>query len=256
MSKNKKVKVQVKPQENVEVKEETNETNENIKVENNEGKEKIKRLVTEINDFVNDYAKYHDILPLEPIKQNLANLQKRKDLEYEDKLFLTRINRAIYTKTLKRGERFSDYEGQFVFRTMDDKINRLSELANGYGDHSLITTINDLQEDAFYCIREKEENGKMIVEEGIKITNVGGAYLTETMEENESIDVKNKFVELEQNQDNSNKKIFISTKEFTNEAKHAERYFAKICNDKKAQAEDKNKKLDEIEEQDEVAVGV
>ena len=262
MSKNKKAKVQPKVKENIEIKEEKidmvdeTKTNNIINENNNEAKEKIEDLLKEINNFVENYSKYHDLLPLEPIKQNLSNLQKRKDLENEDKKYLARINRAIYTKTLKRGERMSDYQGKFVYRTMDDKIGRISEIANDYGDRSKVTAINDLENDAFYCIREKEQDGKMVVAEALKITNVGQAYITEKMEENEAMNVKNELETQEQNQENGSKKIFISTKDFINDAKHAERYYTKICNDKNAQAEDKNKKLDEIEEQEEVAVGV
>ena len=259
MSKNKKQKVEVKPKENMEVKKEMEVVSENNKddiEEISESVKDIKNLITEINKFVKDYSKYHDILPLEPIKQKLSKLQKREDLESSDKIFLSKINGVIYTKTLKQGERIKDYEGKFVFRKMQDKINRLEEVANGYGDYSIVTTINDLQEDAFYCMREQKNENKMNFEDALKVTNVGGAYLAEKIQEDEAIDIRKKYEELEQNQDEEDKKIYISNREFINEPEHAKRYYTKICNNKIEQAKDKNKKLDEIEEQEEAAVGI
>ena len=58
-----------------------------------------------------------------------------------------------------------------------------------------ITTINDIREDAFYCIKQIEQEGKRTIQDSLKITNVGGAYLAEGMGEQEIKEVVDKYID-------------------------------------------------------------
>lgn len=232
-----------------------------VKVEKNEqetNKEKlageINKFVQDMKDFVTGYDKYHNIQNINPLKDTLARLQKEKDLEPEDKMYLARINRTIYAKTLQRGEQMPDHPRTLIVRSLQEKVDRLSDIANGYGDRSFVTTITDSREDAFYCIKEKQVDEKTVVEEALKVTNVGGAYLAEGMEELEVSEVRKRYNEMPEKDyedENGQKVVNIFTKEIKNDPNYANNYYSKICEGRKLEAQDKNKELDQIEEESE-----
>ena len=191
MAKSKKNKVQEEKMENQEVVEEkTEEQKEKEKLS-----EDIKKFIVDIKDFVTGYEKYHNIMKINPLKEILAQLQKRENLEVDDKKYLAQINRTIYAKTLRSGERMPEHPGSLMFRSLEEKVKRLSEIAESYGEINYITTIDDVTKEEFYCIKEKMVEDKLIIEDALKITNVGGAYLAEAMEEQEINEVKDKYKE-------------------------------------------------------------
>lgn len=264
MSKNKKSKNQVKPKEEVKVeetqKEETEVVEEKTTVqdvsketqeENDKAKEKLARDLQkfreDIKEFVQGFEKYHNITNINPLKEPLAALQKNKNLEKEDKKYLAQVNTTIYAKTLRQGEsRPEDYQG-LVLGSLDEKVSRLSVIANGYGK-VYITTINDLREDSFYCIKAIEQEGKRTIQDSLKITNVGGAYLAEGMGEQEIKEVVDKYKTLLQDEDERDN-INMFTKEIDRDPIYAANYYSKITESRKLEAQDKNKKLDQVEEE-------
>lgn len=265
MSKNKKSNNQVKPKEEVKVEEVTKQeeavkeekaTNQDVnkkpqEAEKDKAKEKLakdlQKFREDIKDFVQGFEKYRNITNINPLKEPLAALQKNKNLDKEDKKYLAQVNNTIYAKTLKQGEsKPENYQG-LVLDSLDEKVSRLSVIANGYGKVS-ITTINDLREDSFYCIKEIEQDGKRIIQDSLKITNVDGAYLSEGMGEQEIKDTIEKYKTLSQNEEEKNN-INMFTKEIDRDPIYAANYYSKITESRKLEAQDKNKKLEQIEEE-------
>lgn len=263
MSKNKKSKNQVKPKEEVKVEEtpkadveETKttkqETQETVQEsEKTKAKEKLasdmQKFVKDIKEFVQGFEKYHNIVHINPLKEPLAALQRNKNLEPEDKKYLAQVNNTIYAKTLKQGESMPENYQGLVLGSLDEKVNRLSIIANGFGK-MYITTINDIREDSFYCIKEIEQEGKRTIQDSLKITNVGGAYLAEGMGEQEIKEVVDKYRTLLQDEDERDN-INMFTKEIDKDPIYAANYYSKIVESRKLEAQDKNKKLDQIEEE-------
>lgn len=250
---NKKAKTQTKVSEKIS--EEKTPKTENSKEE--KLVEEIKKYVKDLKDFVAGYEKYHNIQHLNPLKDTLAKLQKEKDLTPDDKTYLARINRTIYAKTLQRGEQMPEHPRTLVVRSLQEKVDRLSTIANGYGDRAFVTTITDMREDAFYCIKEKQVDEKNVIEEALKVTNVGGAYLAEGMEEQEVNEIRTKYNEMPEKDyedENGQKVVNIFTKEIKNDPNYANNYYSKICEGRKLEAQDKNKELDQIEEESEEAI--
>lgn len=233
-------KVQETQQEKTEVKAE-----ESIEEANKDNiSEDIKKFVGEIKDFVAGYEKYHNIMKINPLKDTLAKLQKAEGLEADDKKYLAQINRTIYAKTLRSGERMPEHPGTLMFRSLEEKVKRLSEVAEAYGELNYITTIDDVTKEEFYCIKEKVADNKLIIEDALKITNVGGAYLAEAMEEQEINEIKDKYKE-----EISCDELNVFKKEIKNDPNYALNYYSKICENRKLEAQDKNKELDQIEEE-------
>lgn len=257
----KKQKVQTRTNEEVKEKVENVQEEKEITIEKSEEEvnkeklsEEIKKFVSDIKEFVVGYEKYHNIQNLNPLKDTLAKLQKEKDLEPDDKIYLARINRTIYAKTLQKGEQMPEHPKTLVVRSLQEKVDRLSDIANGYGDKSFVTTITDSREDAFYCIKGKQLEEKEVIEESLKVTNVGGAYLAEGMEEQEVNEIINKYKEMPEKDyedENGQKVVNIFTKEIKNDPNYAHNYYSKICEGRKLEAQDKNKELDKIEEENE-----
>lgn len=222
---------------------------------NNEEKEKqnlkreIDKFVEEIKNFVQGYARYNNIQKMNPLKEPLSRLQKNKLLDNEEKRFLARINRTIYAKTIRYGETIDEYAPKtLTFRSLQEKVDRLSEIAEGYGDITRVTTISDLNQDSFYCIKEKEVDNKIVLEEAMKITDVGGAFLPEGMDDDEVKKVKDTYEKLKEEEFNRDI-ISIYTKEIKNDPNYANNYYSKICESRKLEAQDRNKELDQIEEE-------
>ncbi len=242
----------------------TTETKEEIKVEVEKNKEEkndkeklaesINKFVQDMKDFVSGYEKYHNIQHIDPLKNSLAKLQKEKELSVEDKTFLARVNRTIYAKTLARGEQMPEHPKTLYVRSLQEKVDRLSNIANGYGDKSFVTTISDTREDAFYCFKEKKVEDKIVLEDALKITNVGGAYLPEGIEGEEVESIRKKYNDMPEKDyedENGQKVVNIFTKEINNDPNYANNYYSKICEGRKLEAQDKNKALDQVEEETE-----
>ncbi len=236
MAKSKKNKVQENQNEETKVQNEKVENQEVIEEKSKEQKEKEK--------LSEDIKKYHNIMNINPLKDTLLKLQKNEYLEVEDKKYLARVNNVIYGKTLRNGEsRPEDYRG-LVFESLQKKIDMLSDVANGYGDINYITTIDDITKEEFYCIKEKVVDNKLVIEDALKITNVGGAYLAEAMEAQEINEIKDKYKE-----EISCDELNVFKKEIKNDPNYALNYYSKICENRKLEAQDKNKELDQIEEE-------
>ena len=161
MAKSKKNKVQENHKEETNVQGEKIENQEVVEEKTEEQKEKeklskdIKNFIADIKDFVTGYEKYHNIMKINPLKETLSQLQKRENLEVDDKKYLAQINRTIYAKTLRSGERMPEHPGTLMFRSLEEKVKRLSEIAESYGELNYITTIDDVTKEEFYCIKEK-----------------------------------------------------------------------------------------------------
>lgn len=242
-------KEEIKEQEEKE--QETQKEETEVKIEKSEdevNKEKlsedIKKFVEDIKDFATGYEKYHNIMKLNPLKETLTKLQKSENLEVDDKKYLAQINRTVYAKTLRSGDRMPEHPGTLMFRSLEEKVKRLSEVAAGYGELNYITTIDDVTKEEFYCIKEKVVDDKLVIEDALKITNVGGAYLAEAMEEQEINEVKDKYKE-----EISCDELNVFRKEIKNDPNYALNYYSKICENRKLEAQDKNKELDQIEEE-------
>lgn len=250
MAKSKKNKVQENPKEETKIYDEKIENQAVVEEKTEDQKEKeklfedIKNFIADIKEFVTGYEKYHNIMKINPLKETLAQLQKRENLEVDDKKYLAQINRTIYAKTLKSGERMPKHPGTLMFRSLEEKVKRLSEIAEAYGELNYITTIDDVTKEEFYCIKEKVVDDKLIIEDALKITNVGGAYLVEAMEEQEINEIKEKYKE-----EISCDELNVFKKEIKNDPNYALNYYSKICENRKLEAQDKNKELDQIEEE-------
>ncbi|MCI9016158.1 MAG: hypothetical protein HFJ53_03195 [Clostridia bacterium] len=250
MAKSKKNKVQENHKEETNVQGEKIENQEVVEEKTEEQKEKeklskdIKNFIADIKDFVTGYEKYHNIMKINPLKETLSQLQKRENLEVDDKKYLAQINRTIYAKTLRSGERMPEHPGTLMFRSLEEKVKRLSEIAESYGELNYITTIDDVTKEEFYCIKEKVVDDKLVIEDALKITNVGGAYLAEAMEEQEINEIKEKYKE-----EISCDELNVFKKEIKNDPNYALNYYSKICENRKLEAQDKNKELDQIEEE-------
>lgn len=237
-------------EQKVKIQEENKEEITDTKVEENndvakeELKKEIRAFVTDIKDFISGYEKYHNIMKLNPLKEKLSDLQKREGLDLDDKKYLAQINKTIYAKTLKYGEMMPEHPKTLIFRNLSEKIERLSQIAEGYGEINYITTIDDVLKEEFYCIKEKVVEDKLVVEDALKITNVGGAYLAEPIEEQEIKDIKANYKE-----EVSYNELNVFKKEIKNDPNYAMNYYSKICESRKLEAQDKNKKLDQIEEE-------
>lgn len=265
MSKNKKGKIQSNEKQEIKKEEifidekETKEINTTQDIKEQESKEEtiekeklakeISKFVDEIKDFVSGYSRYNNILKINPLKDTLSKLQKSKLLDVEEKRFLARVNRTIYAKTVKYGESVDEQAPKtLTFRSLQEKVDRLSEIAEGYGDRAYITTISDTMQESFYCIKEKVVDNKTILEEALKITDVGGAFLPEGMDEEEVKKVRDTYNKLAENE-NENSNISIFTKEIKNDPNYAANYYSKICESRKLEAQDRNKELEQAEDE-------
>lgn len=82
----------------------------------------------------------------------------------------------------------------------------------------------------------------------MKITDVGGAFLPEGMDDDEVKKVKDTYEKLKEEEFNRDI-ISIYTKEIKNDPNYANNYYSKICESRKLEAQDRNKELDQIEEE-------
>lgn len=233
---------------NEEVVEQTeNVTNQDIPEHN----DKVKELVEKMNQFINEFERGWSIKRLEPIKtkiNQLLNENKEKEfLSKSDKNFLYFVNRVIYGKVEapawrrqnepeKENNRPENAPKQLEFKTLDEKIARLKQVAAGYGNKSIITSIEDIKENSFYCLKETEIDGKMQLECAIKFETRDGVASINAMTEEEAFAIRDSYLNIKDNPEEQNN-ISFYVREINNNPTHADNYFNKIASAKEAEVE-------------------
>ena len=258
---NKKKNNNVKNQENIEVEEKQNigteSTVENVKNVNNEEKnipehsDQIRNLVGKMNQFVQEFERGWSIKRLEPIKKEINDiLNENKEKEYlskSDRNFLFFINRVIYGKVEqpawrrqnepeRESNRPETAPKQLEFKSLNDKVDTLKRAISGYGNKSIITSIEDIKEERFYCLKETEIDGKMQLECSLKFTKIDGKAVVEAMTPEEAYAIRDSYLEIKDNPEEVNN-ISYYVREINNNPTHADRYFLKIATSKEKEAE-------------------
>lgn len=244
--KNEEIVEEVKNEEVVETTE--NETNPNVQ----EHSEIVKQLVEKMKTFVNEYERGWSIKRIEPLKEEVKGLlDKNKENEYlskSDKNFLYAINRVIYGKVETppwrrqnepeqvQNARPENLPAQLQFKSLNDKVARLKQTLAGYGNKSIITTIEDIKEKSFYCLKETEINGKMELECSIKFIELDGVATTSVMTPEEAYAIRDSYMAIKDNPEERNN-LSVYVREINNNPVHADRYFEKIALTKENEAE-------------------
>lgn len=216
-----------------------------------EHSDRIRALVGKMNQFIDEFERGWSIKRLEPIKEEINTiLSENKEsecLSKSDKNFLYFVNRVIYGKVdqpawrrqnepEKENNRPENAPKQFEFRSLNDKVNRLKQVISGYGNKSIITTIEDIKEDRFYCLKETEIDGKMQLECSLKFSKVDGRAIVEAMTPEEAFAIRDSYLEIKDNPEEKNN-ISYYEREINNNPTHADNYFIKIATAKEKEAE-------------------
>ena len=254
----KKANVQVNTNEEVKESVEIKEENQNVEevttektedeIKRDEMNKKIEEYVKDMKGFVEDYQKYHNITPLENLRTRLTDLQRDENLDADGKKYLSGFNRAIYAKIVRAGEEMPERPRTHIVRSFQEKLDMLSDVANGYGDRATVTTIDDLKEKSFYCIKEKIIDNEKKIVDTLKITFENGIYNIDQMSDEEANKMKEMYKELNENQDEE-RNVMMSIKVIKNDPKYATNYFNSICNGRRLEAEEKNKEQEQVEEE-------
>lgn len=233
--------------ENENVEEVSTQTNPNIP----EHSERVKDLVGKMNQFINEFERGWSIKRLEPIKQEIKQiLDENKENEFlskSDKNFLYYINKVIYGKVdqpawrrqneeEKQNNRSENAPKQLEFRSLNHKVESLKRAAEGYGNKNIITTIEDIKENSFYCLKETEVNGKMELECSLKFIQRDGKATVEAMTPEEAFAIRDSYLEVKDSPEEKNNISYYS-REINNNPTYADKYFIKIATAKEKEAE-------------------
>lgn len=249
--KNDEIVEEVKKEEIVENTEKTeteeNKTNPNIP----EHSDRVRKLVGKMNEFIGEFERGWSIKRLEPIKQEIKQIldenKENENLSKSDKNFLYYINRVIYGKVEQPAWRRQNEEEkvsnrpenapkQLVFKSLDQKVENLKQAAEGYGNKNIITTIEDIKENSFYCLKETEIDGRMELECSLKFTQRDGKATVEAMTPEEAYAIRDSYLEIKDSPEEQNNISYYS-REINNNPKHADNYFIKIATAKEKEAE-------------------
>lgn len=261
MSKNNKNNNQVK-EENIE------EVVEGVSTENNqnipEHSDRIKELVEKLKGFVGEYERGWSIKRLEPLKDEIRQIldenKEKECLSKSDRNFLYFVNRVIYGKVeppawrrqnepeKEQSNRPENAPAQLRFRNLNDKIARLKQTLEGYGNKSIITSIEDIKENSFYCLKETEIDGKMELECSIKFTKQDGIAVTTPMTPEEAYAMRDEYKKIKDLPEERNN-ISYYEREINNNPNYADKYFEKIALTKEKEAEMENSKTIEQEQE-------
>ncbi len=249
--KNDEIVEEVKKEEVVEntetIETEENKTNPNIP----EHSDRVRKVSEDLKLVVNELKRGWSIKRIEPIKQEIKQIldenKENENLSKSDKNFLYYINRVIYGKVEQPAWRRQNEEEkvnnrpenapkQLVFKSLDQKVENLKQAAEGYGNKAIITTIEDIKENSFYCLKETEIDGKMQLECAIKFEKRDGIANIAGMTEEEAFAIRDSYFNIK---DNPEEKMNISyyVREINNNPIHADKYFNKIATEKEAEVE-------------------
>ncbi len=231
---------------------ETIETEEN-KVNPNipEHSERVRNLVDKMKEFIGEFERGWSIKRLEPIKQEIKQIldenKENENLSKSDKNFLYYVNRVIYGKVEqpawrrqneeeKENNRPENAPKQLEFKSLNHKVESLKKAAEGYGNKNIITTIEDIRENSFYCLKETEINGKMELECSLKFTQRDGKATVEAMTPEEAFAIRDSYLEIKDSPEEQNNISYYS-REINNNPTFADNYFIKIATAKEKEAE-------------------
>lgn len=216
-----------------------------------EHSDRIRTLVGKISQFVDEFERGWSIKRLEPIKEEINTIlnenKENECLSKSDKNFLYFVNRVIYGKVEqpawrrqnepeKENNRPENAPKQFEFKSLNDKVSRLKQVISGYGNKCVITTIEDIKEDKFYCLKETEIDGKMQLECSLKFSKIDGLATVEAMTPEEAFAIRDSYLAIKDNPEEVNN-ISYYAREINNNPTHADNYFIKIATAKEKEAE-------------------
>lgn len=239
-------------------------TEENIETQSvPEHSDTVKKIVEDMKVFIGEFQRGWSIKRLEPVKEEIKKiLDQNKENEFlskSDKNFLYYVNRVIYGKVEqpawkrqnepeKENNRPENAPQQLQFKDLKSKVEALKQATEGYGNKSIITTIEDIKENSFYCLKESEINGKMQFECGIRFENRNGVANIDPMTEEEAFAIRDSYFNIKDNPEEQ-KNISYYVREINNNPIHADKYFNKIATEKEAEVQYVNSS--EIIEQEE-----
>lgn len=216
-----------------------------------EHSDRVRELVGKMSQFIDEFERGWSIKRLEPIKEEINQiLNENKENEFlskSDKNFLYFVNRVIYGKVEqpawrrqneeeKENNRPENAPKQLEFRSLNDKIARLKQVAQGYGNKCVITTIEDIKEQSFYCLKETEIDGKMQLECSLKFCQIDGKATVNAMTPEEAFAIRDSYKAIKDNPEERNN-ISYYEREINNNPTHADNYFIKIATAKEKEAE-------------------
>lgn len=247
---------------NIDVKSETTEGKNNIPEHN----EKVRELVGKMKEFVGEFERGWSIKRLEPLKEEINKIleeNKEKDfLSKSDRNFLYFVNRVIYGKVNppawrrqadeeKENNRPENAPVQLQFRTLNDKVERLKQTLEGYGNKNIITCIEDIKENSFYCLKETEVEDKMELECSLKYIIQNGVAEVSAMTPEEAYAIRDEYRKIKDLPEERNN-ISYNERIINNNPVHADNYFIKIATTKEKDMEYVNSQTldqDMVEEQ-------
>lgn len=217
-----------------------------------EHSDKVREIVERSKEAVGKFERGWSIKNLDPIKEDINNIlsenKEKSFLSKSDRNFLYFVNRVIYGKVeppawrrnnpeeeqAKQNNRPENAPEQLHFRTLNDKMARLKQVLEGYGNKSIITTIEDVKENSFYCLKETEIDGKMQLECSIKFINDNGRAEVTAMTQEEAYAIRDEYQKIK---DIPEERISFYVREINNNPTHADNYFEKIALTKEKEVE-------------------
>ncbi|MDO5555134.1 MAG: hypothetical protein Q4G09_00325 [Clostridia bacterium] len=242
----------------------TEEIKKEVKVQ--EHNDRIRALVENMKKVVGEFERGWSIKRLEPMKEEIKQiLEENKEKDYlskSDRNFLFFVNRVIYGKVEQpawkrqnepeqiQNTRPENAPKQFEFKSLNDKVARLKQTLEGYGNKCIVTTIEDIKEKSFYCLKETEIDGKMELECSIKFEQKDGIANVTAMTEEEAFAIRNSYMKIKDNPEERNNLSFY-VREINNNPIHADNYFIKIATAKENEASFVNSEIIDQEMQEE-----
>lgn len=237
-----------------------------------EHSEKVRKLVEQLKDFISEFERGWSIKRIEPIKEEIKRMldenKEKENLSKSDKSFLYYLNRVIYGKVeqnswrrqeekkdekeeekeeeKKENKRPENAPAQFNFKSLKQKVEWLKRAVEGYGNKCIITSIEDIKENTFYCIKETEIDGKMEFECAIKFEKNEGIANIDAMTEKQAFTIRDSYFNIKDNPEEQ-ANISYHVREIYNNPKHADNYFIKIATEKEKEVEYVNTATEEQE---------
>lgn len=232
--------------ENTEVEAEVTENNPNVP----EHSERVREVVERLKTCVGEFKRGWSIKRLEPLKTEIRQIldenKEKPFLSNSDTRFLYYISNIIYGKLEYTPRRRNQEEvqnnrpenapPQLVFKDLNEKMDRLGYVLGGYGNKSIITAIEDIKENAFYCLKETEIDGKMQLECSIKFTIQDGIAKTSVMTEEEAYAMRDEYAKIKDLPEEKNN-ISYTVNVIDNNPTNADKYFEKIALTKEKEVE-------------------
>ena len=226
----------------------------NVEVKSNmpEHSPEIRKVVGDMLKAIEKVERGFSVKNIEPMKDQIRDfLDKNKDsnfLSRSDVNFLFRINRVIYAKVdpptwrrnLQEQENNNNTNSdQLHFKSVNDKMDRLKKLLLGYGNKSIITTIEDIKENKFYCLKETEMDNEMKLECSMKFEVENGSATVNVMTPEEAYAIKKSYFEIKDRPEEI-KNVSYYERVIDNNPNYADNYFEDIAKAREKDAEQIN----------------